>query len=321
MCNNIIKILRHKKTVSGEGTVSQLTTAQCGMETYGRTPQNCCLIDSSPPSDCPFVHSADQVIPEEITADLNTDIIGKKLVYLREVTSTQDIAVKLAREGAAEGTAVIAEKQVAGRGRRGRNWMSPSGGGIYISLVLRPEINPLYIAQVPMAAGVALIKTIKQVTGIQSKIKWPNDIMIGTRKVAGILAETDCEADRVNYLILGIGINVNTCMQSLPESIRSIATSLREESGGEISRMELIRCLLSQLEDIYKEFIINGFSPILYQWKQLNNTIGSKVRVFDDTWEISGTAVAIDEDGFLLVETDGGEIEKIISGDISLRNQ
>lgn len=317
----ILKIPRHEKTVSLEETVSQPDIAQCGMVKYEGTPQNCRLIDLTPPSGHPFVHSADQVVPEEITAGLNTDIIGGKLVYLREATSTQDMAEKLAREGAIEGTTVIAEKQLAGRGRRGRNWISPSGGGIYISLVLRPDINPLHVARMPMAAGVALIKTIEQVAGIQSKIKWPNDIMIGTRKVAGILTEINCEADRVNYIILGIGINVNTSMQSLPESIRSTATSLREQSGGEISRVELIRCLLSRFEDIYKEFIVNGFSPILHQWKQLNNTIGSEVRVFDDTWEISGTAVDIDEDGALLVETGSGVIKKIISGDVSLRNR
>ncbi|PKL35212.1 MAG: biotin--[acetyl-CoA-carboxylase] ligase [Spirochaetae bacterium HGW-Spirochaetae-1] len=317
----ILKIPRHEKTVSVEEKASQPDIAQCGMETYEGTPQDCRLIDSTPPSGYPFAHSADQIVPEEITAGLNTGIIGGKLVYLREVTSTQDMAEKLAREGAIEGTTVIAEKQLAGRGRRGRNWISPSGGGIYISLVLRPDINPINIAQVPMAAGVALTKTIEQVTGIQSKIKWPNDIMIGTRKVAGILTEMNCEADRVNYIILGIGINVNTGMQNLPELIRNTATSLREQSGSEVSRMEFIRCLLSQFEDIYKEFIVNGFSPILTQWKQLNNTIGSKVRVFDDTWEISGTAVDIDEDGSLLVETDSGVIKKIISGDVSLRNR
>jgi BirA family biotin operon repressor/biotin-[acetyl-CoA-carboxylase] ligase len=166
---------------------------------------------------------------------------------------------------------------------------------------------------------VAVSKAIKRVTTLQPKVKWPNDITLGGKKVAGILTETSSEIDRVNYIILGIGINVNTQRSLLPESIRGIATSLAEECGGFVSRVKFLQCLLVEFETLYDKFLVSGFSTIREEWKALDSTIGSRVKVSAGAEEIEGEALDIDREGFLLVRTRDGDVKRIISGDVSLR--
>ena len=174
-------------------------------------------IDSSPRTGYSFVKSPDLVIPQEIALGLKTSIIGRRILYREEVTSTQDEAGEAARRGAEEGVVVISERQTRGRGRKGRSWASPPREGVYFSAVLRPNLRPSQIIQIPLIAGVAVCKAIRRVTPLEPRIKWPNDITIGGKKVAGILAEMSCDIDRVDHIVLGIGVNVNTQCSLLPE--------------------------------------------------------------------------------------------------------
>ncbi len=276
-------------------------------------------IESHPHNGYRFVASTDLLVPEEITQSIGNCTIGKRISYHAEVTSTQDIASKLARDGAEEGTCVIAEKQTSGRGRKGRNWVSPFKDGIYISIILRPNLKPVHIIQIPLVAGVAMVKAIEQTTKLTPGIKWPNDIFIDGRKVAGILTEVNCDIDTVHYVILGIGININTDIDTLPEEVKGIATSLSQECGHNVSRAKFTGQLLIEMGKVYTEYVTNGFASLGKQWTDHNITLGSKVKVNDGQSEILGTAIEIDDDGFLIIETQDGQKQRIISADVSLQ--
>ncbi len=278
-------------------------------------------IESSPKSGYSLIKSTHLLLPEEIGIGLNTQIMGKRVVHFNEVSSTQDIAAEMARDGAAEGTLVVAEMQNRGRGRKGRSWVSVPEGGIYLSLILRPTLMPSQVVQIPLIAGVALTRAIKATVPLQPMIKWPNDIIIGKKKVGGILTEMSSEIDGVNYVVLGIGLNVNTPASLFAKDIAGITTSLIDEYGAETSRVKLVQCFLSEFEIIYTKFLASGFSSVKDEWKALNNTIGSWVKVSDGENEIEGEALDIDNDGFLLVRKEDGTISRIISGDVSFSNQ
>ncbi len=245
-----------------------------------------------------------------------TLLIGKSVLHYEEVASTQDIARKLARQGAEEGTVVIAEKQTGGRGRRGRSWTSPDGG-LYLSIILRPNLEPARAIQLPLVAGVAVARAIKKVTTLQPKLKWPNDIIIAGKKVGGILTETSTRPGKIDHIVLGIGLNVNTARSLFPEAIRETATSLAEESGQNVSPLELLQCLFGKFEALYVEFLAGGFDKIREQWKAMSNTIGSRVKINSGGAEIEGEALDIDSEGFLLLRKGNKDVERVISGDVS----
>lgn len=277
-------------------------------------------IDSSPKLGYSFVASTSLLLPEEIQQNLETNIIGKRILYYPEVVSTQDTAERLARNGAEEGTVVISETQARGRGRKGRVWISPAGGGLYLSIILRPSLVPSQIVQIPLIAGVAITKAIMHITNLQPKIKWPNDIFIAGKKVAGILAEMNCEVDRVNYVVLGMGINVNTPGTLLADTTGGIGTSLEDQRHEAVSRLDFVRDLFREFEIVYMEFLTSGFNEIREEWKKLDGTIGSQVTVTEGREIIKGKALDIDEEGFLLVSQENGNIKRIINGDVSLQH-
>lgn len=317
----ILNALRQEGHVSGERLGKQLNISRTAIWKHiNRLRQKGYQITPSPRLGYSFVRTTDRLLPEEISSGLGTHLIGKHVVYHEEVTSTQDVAEELAKQGAADGTVVIAEEQTKGRGRMGRNWVSPAGGGVYLSIILRPNLTPAQVLQIPLIAAVAASKAIKRVTPLQPKVKWPNDIILGGRKVGGILTETSAEIDRVNYIILGIGINVNTPRSLLPESVRGLATSLAEECGEYVPRVRFVQHLLTEFEALYHEFLVSGFARVREEWKALDNTIGATVKVSTGTDEVEGEALDIDGDGFLLVKTIGGEVKRIICGDVQLRN-
>lgn len=278
-------------------------------------------IDSAPRAGYSFSKGPDLLLPEEISRGLNTYIIGQSILYQKGVTSTQDVAEEMAKGGGEEGLVVIAEEQTKGRGRQGRRWNSPAREGVYLSILLRPKTIPSQILQIPLITGVAVAKAIKKVTPLQPRLKWPNDIMLGEKKVGGVLTEMRAERDRINHVILGIGVNVNTPKLLLPESIRATATSLAEECGEYVSRITLVQTLLAELEALYSQFLVSGFSRIREEWKALNNTLSSRVRVSSGEEEIEGEALDIDQNGFLVIRDKKGDIKRIISGDVSLRRQ
>jgi len=275
-------------------------------------------IDSSPKAGYSFVKSTSLLLPEEIGLSLETRTIGKQILHHREVASTQDAAEVLARNGVDEGTVVIAETQTRGRGRQGRHWVSPSEGGLYLSIVLRPGLIPSQVIQIPLIAGMAVSKTIMRATTLQPRIKWPNDVMIGGKKVAGILTEISSELDRVNYVVLGIGVNINTPGSRLAGPTGGIGTSLSEEGRKPVPRVAFVQRLLNEFEALYTKFLASGFGSIRAEWKTLDGTIGSRVKVGDGGEEIEGEAIDIDEEGFLLVRQENGDIKRIVSGDVSL---
>jgi len=275
-------------------------------------------IDSSPRIGYSFIKSPDLVIPAEIALGLNTSIMGRRILYREEVTSTQDEAGEAARRGAEEGVVVISERQTKGRGRKGRLWASPSREGVYFSTILRPNLRPTQIIQIPLIAGVAVCKAIRRVTPLEPRIKWPNDITVGGKKVAGILAEMSSDMDRVDHIVVGIGVNVNTQCSLLPEPTRGIATSLAEGCGEYVSRVRLVQSLLAEFDALYSTFLISGFATLREEWKALDSTVGSWVKVSDAEEEMKGKALDIDGEGFLLVRKENGDVKRIISGDVSL---
>lgn len=321
MREEIIKALKNNDHISGEELARQLKISRTAIWKHiNELRKQGYEIHSSTNYGYKLLKNTDLLIPEEVSLKLETSILGKQIVYRKELTSTQDIASKLAIKGAPEGSIILAEKQTSGRGRKGRPWISPPLGGLYVSIILKPEIKPFNIIQLPLVVGVAVARAIKVVTQLPAAIKWPNDIFIGTKKVAGILAEVKCNMDSVDYAIIGIGVNINTRMDELPLVLRNTSTSLSEAYGQSINRIEFLCRLLSEIETVYSDFVSSGYDPIRNQWRMLDNTIGSTVLVNDGKNEIVGKAIDIDEDGFLLVKTDHGTIKRVISADVSILN-
>ncbi|HKM39378.1 MAG TPA: biotin--[acetyl-CoA-carboxylase] ligase [bacterium] len=258
----------------------------------------------------------DKLLPTEIRPDLNTDYLGQTIHYFLEVDSTNDVARELAQQGAAEGTIVIAEKQLQGRGRRGRNWVSTSGSGIYVSIILRPALLPPLAPLMTLTSAVAGAEAIRRLTALPVMIKWPNDLLIDGCKVAGILTEISAETDTIFYVIIGAGINVNTT--SFPAQLRNKASSLALAGGQPVSRKRLLQLFLQSLECWYQSLLTEP-QVVLERWRQLSVTMGRQVAVFSPHATIHGQAIDIDSDGALLLKTKTGEIVRVLSGDVSLR--
>ena len=261
----------------------------------------------------------DALIPSEIKWKLKTRIFGKEIISYKKVDSTNDIAYQLAEKGVKEGTVILAEEQLKGKGRHGRNWVSPSKGGIYMSCILRPRIAPNGIPRITLLAAVAVAKAVRDVTSLDAAIKWPNDITIGGKKVCGILTEMKAEQDRVDFIVLGIGINVNTPVKQLPKSGTSLKDELHRRGavkGINISRVELARTILEKIEECYNLLQYKGFGPIIESWKSLSGMLGSRVKVSLPSGTFEGLAHDIDPDGALVVRLDSGVLKKVSSGDV-----
>ncbi|MBI5253742.1 MAG: biotin--[acetyl-CoA-carboxylase] ligase [Euryarchaeota archaeon] len=236
-----------------------------------------------------------------------------RIEHFSEVDSTNDVAKRLAIEGAPEGTVVISEIQKKGRGRKGREWFSPKGG-VWMSIILRPKMSPSQAAPLTLIAGLAVAKTLSELYNLKCKLKWPNDVLINEKKVCGVLTEISAGIDRIDYIVAGIGINANIDIDSFPGEFRGVATTIKNELNKEILRDELVEQLLEEFEKLYKIFQKQGFSKLKEEWKKSASTIGRKVRIITDRRTIEGIARDLGENGELFVETQEG-IEKIISGD------
>lgn len=256
----------------------------------------------------------DKLYPFEISPMLKTQIIGQELIYHDTVGSTNTVAYNLAKSGAKEGVVVIAEKQTKGRGRLSRAWSSPKEKGIYLSVILRPEITPFEAPVMTLMAAVSLAQAIREDVDVQAFIKWPNDILINNKKAAGILTEMEAESDSVKFLILGIGINVTAKKSELPKG----ATSIMQEAGDFVVRTSLVKTLLEGLEQNYLLIQKQGFLPIRTEWRNLSLTLGRRVRATCMHKMIEGEAVDIDSDGALKIRLDNGFYEKVMAGDLVL---
>jgi BirA family biotin operon repressor/biotin-[acetyl-CoA-carboxylase] ligase len=274
-------------------------------------------IQSAPKKGYRLEQMADILVAEEIQAKLDTKIIGRpSVVVFKETDSTNHQAKILAANGNAEGTLVIADSQRQGRGRLGRVWFSPPGQNLYVSIILRPPIPPSQAPQLTLMSAVALALTLQQV-GLNAKIKWPNDILINQKKVAGILTEIGMEMDRVNWVVVGIGVNVNPSTHAIPFEIQPIATSIRIEKGTRFARTDLLCRLLKNFEMCYEQLKTEGFVPIMAQWREMTHIIGQQVYVDIMSHRIFGRVKAVDDDGVLLLEDAQGKIHRIFSGDVT----
>ena len=254
----------------------------------------------------------DRLIPEELSRRLNTKVIGKKILAYNVVDSTNAIAFSLAKAGLGEGAAVFAEGQRKGRGRLGRSWTSPKHAGIYLSLILRPKITLKKAALVTLLAAVACAEAIRKVSGLQALIRWPNDILVNNKKVCGILTEVETDNSYLKYIILGIGINVNTPVAKLPPE----GSSLKEEAMVEFSRVELARELLRRLDQEYASFKDKGSAKIITQWRNLSAFCGKRIRVQLAEKTIEGQAQGIDAQGALIVRLDNGFKQHLSAGEV-----
>ncbi|MEM2991122.1 MAG: biotin--[acetyl-CoA-carboxylase] ligase, partial [Halobacteria archaeon] len=272
-------------------------------------------IEAKPKKGYKLVRSPDLITPEEIKIGLKTEVIGRELNYFQSVSSTNEVARELAEKGAGEGLVVLAESQTMGRGRLGRTWASPQGG-IWLSIILRPNLPPSNAHLLSLAAGVGAADAINKL-GLEAKLKWPNDVMIRDKKVCGILLELAAEVEAINYAILGVGINANN---ELPVEIQKTATTLKKELGREVERAKFVQELLLELEKKYFLFKRDP-SVILNRWRALSNILGEKVQVKTLNENFIGIARDISSDGSLIIEIEDGSIKQVMAGDcINLRS-
>ncbi|MEK6976906.1 MAG: biotin--[acetyl-CoA-carboxylase] ligase, partial [Candidatus Hydrothermarchaeota archaeon] len=243
----------------------------------------------------------DLLSPYEIRRGLGAAVVGREVLCLEEVGSTNDLAKIRAAEGAAEGLVVMAAVQREGRGRLGRTWRSPVGG-VWLSVLLRPRLAPERAPILALSAGVAVARSLKGLYGLDTRLKWPNDVLIGGRKIAGILTEMGAELGRLDYVVVGVGVNADFGLEALPADLRKRATTLREEVGGRVSRLALVRRLLEELEGTYGKALDQG---LLEEYKALSATLGKMVRVVTGEATLEGKAVDVDRDGALIIEKDG----------------
>jgi BirA family transcriptional regulator, biotin operon repressor / biotin---[acetyl-CoA-carboxylase] ligase len=246
-------------------------------------------------------------------------IIGRDIRVFEKTNSTNDVAEKLARDGVKEGVVAFAEAQTQGRGRLGRRWHSPARRGLWFSVLLRPDLRPQAATQLTVAAATSLVRAIRDQTGLTPDIKWPNDIFIRGRKVAGVLTELSAELDHIKHLILGIGVDVNLVATDFPPELRKLATSLRIETGRELHRADLAAAILRELDADYARIRSQRFEEIADEWQAGCSTIGRRVSIRIGGRCLQGHAEALDHDGALLLRTEHGRLERIIGGDVTLQ--
>jgi BirA family transcriptional regulator, biotin operon repressor / biotin---[acetyl-CoA-carboxylase] ligase len=276
-------------------------------------------IEASPHRGYRLVSAPDVLHADDLIARLGkTKVIGRDIRVFEETTSTNDVIEKLARDGVKEGVVVFAESQTRGRGRLGRKWLSPAKRGLWFSVLLRPDLRPQETTRLTVASATALRRAIASQTDLQPEIKWPNDLLIQGKKVAGILTELSAELDHVKYIILGIGVDVNLSPGDLPAELRKVATSLRTELGKPVSRPELAVAILRELDHDYSRIASGQFAAVADEWEEHGTTIGQKVVIRTGNREIRGRAESLGEDGELLLRTEHGHLERIVGGDVTL---
>jgi BirA family biotin operon repressor/biotin-[acetyl-CoA-carboxylase] ligase len=272
-----------------------------------------------PPSERKAILSAPVSAALDITdvrARLSAKRLGTRFHYFTELGSTNTRARELAESGAAEGEIVIAESQTQGRGRLGRRWESPPLSNLYLSIVLRPGLPPKHAPQITLAAAVALVETVGSFLPRPPVIKWPNDILIDGKKLAGILTEAACDTECVQYVILGIGLNLNYRAETMPETLRQRATSMADMAGENLSRETVLVRLIHDLDRCYGELEESGFAALRPRWETHFGLRGRRVRVELGDQTIIGRAQGIDHEGALIVETDDEQRRSIIAGDV-----
>ena len=274
-------------------------------------------IESRPKIGYRLHQNTNLLFPWEISDGLQTDIIGRKIYYFDKIDSTQNFALELAQKPHENGSVVIAERQTQGRGRLNRKWVSPKGG-IWMSILLRPNFEPSYTSLFPMATSLALAVSIEKTLKIKTELKWPNDITIKGKKIAGILIDASIESNKIDYLVIGIGINFKINPGTITKSIKQrnygITTLVKKDQKG--SPVELIQQFLLELEQTYNKILTNSIETIRKEWIRRSSTIGKNVTATTTTGTLKGKAIGIDKTGALLL-SNRGNVQRILAGDIA----
>jgi BirA family biotin operon repressor/biotin-[acetyl-CoA-carboxylase] ligase len=276
-------------------------------------------IAASPHGGYRLLSAPDVLHPDDLLSRLGpTRLIGRDVRVFRETTSTNDITEKLARDGVPEGAVVFAESQTEGRGRLGRRWVSPCGQGLWFSILLRPALRPQEATQLTIVAATALARAVREHTGLAPEVKWPNDLLLRGRKVAGILTELAAEPDRIRHVVVGIGLDVNQTASDFTPELRRIATSLRLEAGRTFNRAGLAVAILHALDLDYARLKDGQFEAVAGEWERLCTTLGRDVSIHIGPRQVRGRAESLDSEGALLVRTEHGHLERITGGDVTL---
>ena len=265
-----------------------------------------------------LIRSPDTLLPEEIQLNLQTKCIGLEIRYFPETDSTNLQATKFGESGAKEGLVVIADQQSQGKGRLGRKWFSPPKVNLYASILLRPRILPFEAPQLTFLSAVGICRAIEQLTDLSPKVKWPNDITLHGKKVAGLLKGMNWETDQVNFVVLGMGVNLNMTPGQFPKQLAYPATSLAIELGHSVCRIAFTRALLHHVDLLYSDYLLHGISTVRKAWTERCDWVGRGVEVDCHNQTITGVVQGLGNDGALLVATKDGIVEEVLAGDVRL---
>jgi len=303
----------HKGYISGEEISGYFSLSRSAIWKYIQHLRDLgYIIEAVPHLGYRLLKLPDKLLPYEVNWKLPTKFMGKNIHYFETTNSTMDVAHNLAKEGSPEGTVIIAEFQTKARGRFKRKWFCVPYKGLYFSFILRPDIHPNKVAIFNLLSAISVVEAIKETSGIQTELKWPNDVILNEKKLAGILTELEAESEKIHFVVVGIGINVNNEAKELIEG----AISLRQYKDELVNRLELMRHLLIKLEKYYLLFKAKGTSFILDKWRMYSNTLGRIVKIVQTNKVLVGLAQDIDEDGSLLLRNESGLIERINAGDL-----
>ena len=322
MRERILEILRSKMPapVSGEVLSQELAVSRTAIWKHIQALKNeGYTIESVPKKGYILKEVPDRLKPAEVVANLKTKWLGHHIHYCELTTSTNELAKRLAGEGCEDGLVVIAEEQNSGKGRLSRGWFSPFACGDWFSVVLKPPFLPQEASKCTLMAAVAVVKAVNKYSGVNAAIKWPNDILLNGRKLVGILTEMSAEFGKINYIVIGTGINVNVPKNIVPDDIKDCAISVADAAQEPVSRVQILADVLFYMEELYEAVLKDGFAPVLEEWRKYSCTLGQQVKVIAPGETYSGLAVDIDADGLLIVKKDDGTVEKVIAGDVSIR--
>jgi BirA family transcriptional regulator, biotin operon repressor / biotin---[acetyl-CoA-carboxylase] ligase len=312
-------MMKSSLPVSGERMANDLSVSRTAVWKAVRNLKKKGFDIESKPGSGYMLHGVpDRMIPDLVLHELGTRIVGRRVIHFPVTDSTNTRAKVLAAQGEAEGIVFIAEEQTRGRGRLDRSWISPQGQNLLFSVLFRPLMTIERVFRLTMMASVALIEALEELTPLKPLIKWPNDVYVGIKKLAGILTEFSGNPDGIEYVVVGVGLNVNADFSCHPDIAES-ATSIRKEIGHPFPRLDLLRAILRNLDYYYCRTEDNDDSYLRDRWTSMSMILGTSVTVTSfDTME-TGTAEAFDEDGSLILRTPDGKIRRIACGDVTLR--
>jgi len=320
--DDVLNLLRSSRSghVSGAALAAAMGVSRTAVWKHIKTlEREGFAIEAVPSKGYRLTASPDVIVVAEVKQGLVTKTIGKEIMHAGEVESTNTLAMNLAQKGAVDGTVVVAESQTGGRGRLGRTWTSPAGN-LYMSLILRPAVPISKAPLITLMGAVAVASAIRKLCGIPAGIKWPNDILLSGKKVAGLLTEMSAEPDRIRHIVLGIGVNVNMDRKSLQPDVRRTATTLAAAMERPVDRTILLRTLIAELDLWYHRFLKRD-TEVLTAWKALNVTLGHRVTVSGGGAKMEGLARGVDAEGRLMLELGDGTLRQVSAGDVTIMKE